>query len=47
MKNWELSIGLYPGILLGIRTYPQQGSSLHVLYLPFIDICIEIFRDEE
>jgi uncharacterized membrane protein len=42
MKDWELSIGLYPGILLGIRTYVEQDYKQHVLYLPFIDICLEI-----
>lgn len=42
MRNWELSIGLYPGILFGIRTYAEQDYKQHVLYLPFIDICLEI-----
>ena len=46
MRDFELTIGLYPGILLGIRTYPQSNSTLHVLYLPFIDICLELFDDE-
>ena len=46
MKNFQLTIGLYPGILLGIRTYPQPESTLHVLYLPFIDLCLEIFNNE-
>jgi hypothetical protein len=44
MKNWELSIGLYPGVLLGIRSYPEQDYVQHVLYLPFVDICLEIDR---
>ena len=42
MKNWELSMGLYPGVLLGIRSYVEQDFVQHVLYLPFIDICLEI-----
>jgi len=46
MRNFELTIGLYPGVLLGIRTYPQPNSTLHVLYLPFVDICLELFNDE-
>lgn len=46
MRDFELTIGLYPGILLGIRTYPQPSSTLHVLYLPFVDICLELFNDE-
>lgn len=43
--NWELSIGLYTGILLGARSYTNQGegnATSHVLYLPFIDICLTI-----
>ena len=41
-KGWELSIGLYPGILLGIRSYINEDYSEHVLYLPFVDICLII-----
>ena len=41
-KGWTLTIGLYPGILLGARTYNYAESDLHVLYLPFIDIALEI-----
>lgn len=41
-KGWTLTIGLYPGILLGARTYNYTDSTLHVLYLPFIDIAFEI-----
>ena len=41
-KYWCLTIGLYPGILFGIRTYEEETYSTHVLYLPFIDIAFEI-----
>ena len=41
-KGWTLTVGLYPGILLGARTYNYAESDLHVLYLPFIDIALEI-----
>ncbi len=41
-KGWELSIGLYPGILLGIRSYLNANYDEHVVYLPFIDICLII-----
>ena len=43
--NWELTIGLYPGILFGIRSYQEKDYTQHVLYLPFVDICLEIFHD--
>lgn len=41
-KGWTLTVGLYPGILLGARTYSYVDSVLHVIYLPFIDIALEI-----
>lgn len=44
MKNWSLSIGLYPGVLIGMRSYPEANYVQHVLYLPFIDLCLEIER---
>jgi len=41
-KYWSLTIGFYPGILFGIRTYEEETYSTHVLYLPFVDIAFEI-----
>ena len=43
-KNWSLSVGFYPGILLGIRSYDEDQQLTHVLYLPFVDIALEIYR---
>lgn len=40
--SWELAIGLYPGVLLGIRTYQEPTYNTHVLYLPFINILLTI-----
>jgi len=45
MRNWELSIGFYSGILFGIRTYEEKDYVQHVLYFPFIDICLEIDKE--
>ena len=42
MTGWEISVGLYPGVLLGIRSYVENGSTDHVLYIPFVDISLEI-----
>lgn len=47
MKSWTLSIGLYPGILLGLRTYHTTISDMHVLYVPLVELCLEVFDDEE
>lgn len=50
--DFEISIGTYPGIVLGFRTYPgvdKSGKDLnsHVLYLPFISIAIEFNNAED
>jgi len=46
MKNllgWEISIGFYPGILFGFRSYVDDSDkSNHVLYIPFIDLCLTL-----
>jgi hypothetical protein len=41
-KDWSISLGFYPGMLLGMRTYYGEESTQHVIYLPFIDLAIEI-----
>ncbi len=46
MKNVDISIGFYPGILLGVRTYKNPLRVSHVFYLPLIDLCITIYKDE-
>jgi hypothetical protein len=43
-KSWTIEIGLYPGVLLGIRSYKQEDRSIHVLYLPFVDIAFYIYK---
>lgn len=45
MKNWELSIGIYPGILFGFRTYVAE-TDMWVLYVPFVELCLEIFNED-
>ena len=41
-KNWEISLGLYPGILFGSRLYESEDFNTWVIYLPFVDIAIVI-----
>ena len=45
MKDWDLSIGLYPGILIGMRTYNGINKVSHVFYLPLIDLCINVYNE--
>tara|TARA_R100000781_G_C4005661_1_gene101843 strand:- start:256 stop:417 length:162 start_codon:yes stop_codon:yes gene_type:complete len=44
-KDWELSLGFYPGILSGFRTYRGEERDNHVLYIPFVDICLTVYND--
>ena len=47
INAWDLSIGFYPGVLVGFRSYPNTGNGIenHVVYLPFIDLCLTIERE--
>jgi|TARA_R100001377_G_scaffold44386_1_gene25288 hypothetical protein len=39
-RGWSLELGLYPGVLIGFRTYEAEDLTTHVLYLPFVDIAL-------
>jgi hypothetical protein len=41
-RSYTISIGLYPGVLFGFRAYEEEDFITWVLYLPFIDIALEI-----
>lgn len=41
-RNWEISIGLYPGILFGSRLYESEAFNTWVFYLPFVDVALII-----
>ena len=43
-KFWSVEIGFYPGVLIGARTYPEPEQTTHVLYIPFVDIALTIFK---
>ena len=45
--DWSLTVGYYPGILFGIRTYKEPMFDEHVLYLPFVDISVTFYFTEE
>jgi|TARA_R110000764_G_scaffold81758_3_gene161671 hypothetical protein len=45
MNNWTLEIGLYPGVLIGARSYIQDDIAEHVLYIPFIEMCLTVERE--
>ena len=41
---WSIEIGFYPGVLIGARTYPEAEQTTHVLYLPFVDLALTIYK---
>ena len=43
-KQWSLSIGTYPGLLVGMRSYEEEEQTTHVIYLPLIDIALEVYK---
>ena len=44
IKNWSISVGFYPGILMGMRTYDEPDQVSYVMYIPFVDIALEVFK---
>ena len=42
-KGWAIEIGLYPGILFGIRTYNHPNEKITAFYLPFMDIAFYLY----
>jgi len=44
MKKWELSFGLFEGLLFGYRNYPdiENNKIDHVLYVFIFDICLTL-----
>jgi len=44
MKNWIIEIGLYPGVLVGARSYVSEEITEHVLYMPFVELCLTVER---
>ena len=48
MTDYEVSIGTYPGFVIGVRTYKgKNGKVNHIIYLPFIDICISTTKRKD
>jgi hypothetical protein len=43
--SWELSLGFYAGILLGVYTKRYDDGIAQYLYLPFGFICLDFYYD--
>ena len=44
--SWELSLGLYPGIVIGARSYDNTDTTEHVIYIPFVELCLTVYKNE-
>ena len=44
LKKWELSFGLFEGVLFGYRNYPDLDNAKvdHVFYVFIFDICLTL-----
>ena len=44
LTRWELSFGLFDGLLFGYRNYPDWGNLKidHVFYVFIFDICLTL-----
>jgi hypothetical protein len=44
--GYELSLGLYPGVLFGIRSYQINDKETdHLMYLPLIYFCLTVIKE--
>ena len=45
--RWELSFGLFTGIIFGYRKYidKQENKIDHVLYIFLFDICLSLYYE--
>jgi len=41
---WTIEVGFYPGMLLGVRTYEEPEHTTHVVYIPFVDLALCIYK---
>ena len=45
--SFDVNIGFYPGIVIGIRTYHDVGFTTHAFYLPLVSLHIVVENDFE
>ena len=43
-KSWSLELGFYPGLLIGFRSYEDEEKNIHVLYIPFVDLALFVYK---
>jgi len=43
--GWELNLGFYHGIMIGLCSQKYNDGVGHYAYFPFFFICLDIFYD--
>lgn len=49
VAQWEVSFGVFTGLLLGYRQYVDQAELKvdHVIYLGLFDACLTLYYEED
>ena len=44
---WEITLGAFPGLLFGFRSYEYDHEEYidYVLYLGFFDFCLTVYNE--
>jgi len=45
MSGWEISLGVYTGLMIGFSTQPFPDGYRHHIYIPFLFIEIDTYYD--
>jgi len=45
--SFEVNVGFYPGIVIGMRSYHDVGFTTHAFYLPLVSLHIVVENDFE
>ena len=45
-KDWEITIGIRPMMLIGYRSYENPLETYYSFYFMFIDLCLTVYEDE-
>ena len=43
--SFEVNVGFYPGILIGLRSYHDIGFTTHSFYLPLVSLHVVVEND--
>ena len=44
IRNWSIKSRILSRYMYGLRTYDEDTQVTHVLYMPFVDMALEIYK---